>query len=1080
MEITAFGPFAGRETIDFDTLNEAGVFLLNGETGSGKTSVLDAICFALYGSGPTTAAKGGRKAQHSDHADPHTGPRVEVEFTAGGRRWHVSRTPAWREPSKRAASGWSDRHATVLLREHAQGEWVERGYRPDDVGQLIHHAVGLDREQFTQVVMLPQGQFARFLQAGSKEREELLEKLFGTDVYAEIQEELKARADDARTELRTAEAEVHRTDELLERFRERLVRARTQLPEAARCHVPGAGTASSGDGVPDDGPLPERHADATATAQSHPSAAEDPGETPRHAGEVSAPENPRAEALQRWSRLTSEGRDLVEEVGHARDRAAAAHTEAQRRVTRLEAMRDVVSRHQILTERRKELARDADRVETTERRLREHAAAQDLQEVLEAARRTAERVVDHEATVSRLRRALAADTDTGRAGREVLESRGDLLDALQEDTAVPDGLHEAAVAARETARSLVDREQALEEDRAEAQRERERIRDLEARTQRAGAELVAAREELAACEQVREELTASTRDEALVRERARTCQQAVTASREYERARILETERARDYERDETARRAAANRVEELETRRYAHAAATLAGELTAGEPCPVCGSTAHPQPATSGSGSEVTAAVLDGARAEREAAQSTVDRSHAVWREAQRAAAEALARGADPDLEAVVERARLAQRAEAELEERLERLSRNVAEIAGARERVVAVEGESHRLGTEAAGARSRAELLEQRCVRERRDVTEQLRGFATATAFLDGAENLVRTVTELEREQRALDAARLEDRAAQEALRRALDASPFQSPQDVADALLESSRAAEWTAWLESRHREQAAVDAELATHDMQRVGRLTPEERGECTQEAVTRAVADSAEREALRDRLTRELGGLQALVADITSCADQVPGHEEAYRRARDRSVRMSGLADVATATSPENSLRMTLTSFVLAAKLEQVAAVASEHLARMSSGRFTLVHTDETRGGGKSGLGLEIDDSWTGARRGTETLSGGESFFTSLALALALADVVRAEAGGRDIDTLFVDEGFGSLDEETLEQVLETLDGLRRDGRVIGVVSHVSEMKQRIDTQLRVVKTPQGSHLEVTAGRWTPA
>ena len=199
---------------------------------------------------------------------------------------------------------------------------------------------------------------------------------------------------------------------------------------------------------------------------------------------------------------------------------------------------------------------------------------------------------------------------------------------------------------------------------------------------------------------------------------------------------------------------------------------------------------------------------------------------------------------------------------------------------------------------------------------------------------------------------------------------------------------------------------------------------------------------------------------------------------MPAQEAAHRVARERAERLGGLADVATATSSENTLRMTLTSFVLAAKLEHVAAVASEHLSRMSSGRFTLVHTDQTRGGGKSGLGLEIDDSWTGARRGTETLSGGESFFTSLALALALADVVRAEAGGQEIDTLFVDEGFGSLDEQTLEQVLETLDGLRRDGRVIGVVSHVSEMKQRIDTQLVVTKTPQGSHLAVTAGPLT--
>ena len=173
LEITAFGPFAGHEVVEFDTLNEAGVFLLNGETGAGKTSVLDAICFALYSTAPTTVAMGGRKPGHSDHADPDTPPLVDLEFSAGGRRWHISRSPAWSRPSKRAASGWSEQHARVLLREFVAGDWVERGYRPDEVGQTVEHVVGLNREQFTQVMMLPQGRFAQFLRAGSKEREKL-------------------------------------------------------------------------------------------------------------------------------------------------------------------------------------------------------------------------------------------------------------------------------------------------------------------------------------------------------------------------------------------------------------------------------------------------------------------------------------------------------------------------------------------------------------------------------------------------------------------------------------------------------------------------------------------------------------------------------------------------------------------------------------------------------------------------------------------------------------------------------------------------------------------------------------------
>ena len=156
--------------------------------------------------------------------------------------------------------------------------------------------------------------------------------------------------------------------------------------------------------------------------------------------------------------------------------------------------------------------------------------------------------------------------------------------------------------------------------------------------------------------------------------------------------------------------------------------------------------------------------------------------------------------------------------------------------------------------------------------------------------------------------------------------------------------------------------------------------------------------------------------------------------------------------------------------MTLSAFVLAARLEEVAAAASERLLAMTSGRYSLIHTDARRGAGRSGLGLLACDAWTGVDRDTSTLSGGETFLASLALALGLADVVTAEAGGTRIEALFVDEGFGSLDEETLDEVMTVLDGLREGGRMVGIVSHVAELKQRIPAQIRVHKGHSGSHL----------
>jgi exonuclease SbcC len=211
---------------------------------------------------------------------------------------------------------------------------------------------------------------------------------------------------------------------------------------------------------------------------------------------------------------------------------------------------------------------------------------------------------------------------------------------------------------------------------------------------------------------------------------------------------------------------------------------------------------------------------------------------------------------------------------------------------------------------------------------------------------------------------------------------------------------------------------------------------------------------------------------------ARLALCASAAEALAGIDERLRAhlagtapLLERSRTLSDLSRCLDGTGGENARRMSLSAYVLAARLEQVAEAASLRLAAMSGGRYTLVHSDEAdRGRGRAGLALRVVDGWTGRHRDTATLSGGESFYTSLALALGLADVVTAEAGGACVETLFVDEGFGSLDDETLEEVMDVLDGLRAGGRAVGLVSHVPELRVRIPSRLEVVKTRTGSRL----------
>src|SRR6185437_6587327 len=184
---------------------------------------------------------------------------------------------------------------------------------------------------------------------------------------------------------------------------------------------------------------------------------------------------------------------------------------------------------------------------------------------------------------------------------------------------------------------------------------------------------------------------------------------------------------------------------------------------------------------------------------------------------------------------------------------------------------------------------------------------------------------------------------------------------------------------------------------------------------------------------------------------------------------------ERASQIRHLADLANGTGGANQYKMTLSSFVLAARLEEVAAAASERLLTMTAGRYSLVHSDTRKGNAKAGLSLLACDAWTGQDRDTATLSGGETFLASLSLALGLADVVTAESAGTPMEALFVDEGFGTLDEDTLDEVMNVLDGLRAGGRLVGIVSHVTELRQRIPAQIHVRKSRTGSHVKVTPG-----
>ncbi|MHC5907169.1 AAA family ATPase, partial [Streptomyces sp. S6] len=204
LSLTAFGPFGATQTVDFDALSTAGLFLLHGPTGAGKTSLLDAVCYALYGAVPGARQNGQGLTLRSDHADPGVRTEVVLDLTVAGRRLEITRQPPWERPKKRGAGTTLDK-AQSWLREHKAGAWKDLSRSHQEIGEEITQLLGMSREQFCQVVLLPQGDFARFLRSGAEERGKLLGRLFDTQRFAEVEKRLADRR-------RTTEAQVKEGD----------------------------------------------------------------------------------------------------------------------------------------------------------------------------------------------------------------------------------------------------------------------------------------------------------------------------------------------------------------------------------------------------------------------------------------------------------------------------------------------------------------------------------------------------------------------------------------------------------------------------------------------------------------------------------------------------------------------------------------------------------------------------------------------------------------------------------------------------------------------------------------------------
>ena len=921
LTLSAFGPYAAQTTLDLEKLGKGGLYLITGDTGAGKTTIFDAITYALYDHSSSGIREG--SMLRCKYADDKTPTFVELEFEVHGVRYTVRRNPEYQRPKARG-EGMTTEKADATLTYPDDRPPVTKA---KDVTTAVQEIIGLDYNQFSQIVLIAQGQFTKLLNASTEERSRIFRKLFRTQRYAQLQERLQAEAS-ALNQQRTAQNA--KLDSLL------------------------GGLQFS----PED---PDAEALRALCAQTVP-------ET----------------ALALLDALTARQAAALEEAG-----TALQATEAQ--------------------------------LDTVQQQL--GAAAQ--------AQRLAQQLTARQAELAAAKPALdAARAEAGRHAGDAAQ-----LDALTAQVTQAQSALAAYDALDTLCRQQTEARDAARLAAAQAHKRRTQLDSLNAALAAAETELAAladADTRLLALQNRSAQLTQRGEALAKLEQRLADCQrQAKTAHKAQE-----------NYRAAAAAQDEARARRDALERAFLDAQAGLLAESLVEGAPCPVCGSTHHPArallPHTAPTQAQVEAARQAAAEADRQAQNASA------------AAQSALAAANEA-------KTSLRRDAETLLPERFTAPEGTVPLTLALMTNVLAEENTA--LQAAQTDCKAQCQQAEADCRRkaqleaDRQGKTRQRPALEQAAAEAD------RSAAAQNASADALEGQIAERRAALPYPRRA-DA---QAALDKLEADRSTLRTGMDTAQRKLKQAEQTVAAAEAAVEALTAQQTAAQKELPACSAEELTAQQTElTAARESLRSREKQ----LSAQLLPNRKTAAQYRAAAEARQALESRWQWVSALAATAGGTLTSKQ-KIRLEAYIQMNYLDRILRYANTRLMQMTAGQYELERIGAENQRSQSGLDLGVIDHYNGTRRSVKTLSGGESFKASLALALGLSDEVQSSAGGIRLDTLFLDEGFGSLDEESLELAIRVLSGLTEGDRLVGIISHVGALKDRIDRQVVVHKARTG-------------
>lgn len=1019
LTMDAVGPFPGHEVIDFEAFSDTGRFLLSGPTGAGKSTIIDAIVFALYGK-----VSGGRDSSdsriRSRYASEQAKTEVELIFSTSSGNYKVRRQPAY-ERVKKNGKGVTKQNAKAWLfkLDEQLREVSEPLTKTSDVGTEITRIVGLSREQFTQTVVLPQGKFAQFLRSTSKDRQDLLQELFGTTIFEDLQLDLVERARKVKKNQEALDATLRANLGVLAS----LLDEAPQL-DPARCLVYE--------------PVPEVDCEF------------DPLETAWTS---------RFESLTPWLEHNQRCANL--EVSALREQEDKLRSE-------FASQRDLAARQErylALTKEHEQLVAQGPAQRQRLSQIQALQALSDLKPWHEQLKQAQQAVAQRQLSQALALEQLESD-ERAQAVLQPLDYRGAQALSVQLTAQVaalnPQVELEAGLAGRR--RDLQTKTQAHESASAKLAQGRERENQLPTQ--------IASKQEL--LEQLNEQAATLPTAKLAQEQAAQTLKLAKAHEqlvKDHQRARKLQQLVALELKQ-------ASQRHKHMLEQWLSQSALNLAQNLVAGEPCPVCGATEHPAPATQG-GENISQEQLDQALEEVNEVQGELSQAS---ERVTKLAAQLEAQPCQLSPAQAREQLQEAKAALAAAQQASEQASSCKAQIAKLNGQLEALRADNQTAQARLAGDAKEIQLLGEKIEADAASLScEGFESVAAKVEYLSqlaaALEQLAKAGQELDqckkRAQQAADSfatqwaqasANFADHSAKPAAPAPTDPAETEPTQAVptqdtsANVQDGYAQACQAFAGLDL-----AALKATSASYEKSlsiNQAALAELEGIELTSPPLEQTQGQLEQAQAKTQACQTYASTWQAFAGQVNA---QLAKLNELLARRSKASDKDGQLLALASAANGDNQARLTLSAWVLQAHFRQVLVFANERLGVIGAGRYELINVDseEDTRQQKQGLGLAVVDHLSGTTRSPRTLSGGESFYVSLALALALADVVATQNGGIEMNTLFIDEGFGSLDEGTLAEVMDVLGALHSGGRVVGIVSHVSELKRAIPAAVEV-------------------